>query len=56
MRIILMIAILFTSTGCTSAWGPEKQVPRAETRQQTCQNSVSPDQTNCGHFPEPEFH
>jgi hypothetical protein len=57
MRVFsLMIVITFLTACSGSPWDAEKPVPAGETRQQTCQPNSNPNQTDCGHFPEPEFH
>ncbi|MDL4915433.1 MAG: hypothetical protein QRY16_17160 [Enterobacterales bacterium endosymbiont of Blomia tropicalis] len=56
MRFFPLFLFITALTACSSPWAPEKPVPKGETRQQTCQPSSNPNQTDCGHFPEPEFH
>ncbi|MBD8182137.1 hypothetical protein IFU25_10565 [Pantoea agglomerans] len=56
MRVISVIILFSLLSACSAPWHAEKPVPAAETRQQTCQPGSNPNQNDCGHFPEPEFH
>lgn len=57
MRFLTFTLLISLLTACSyGPTAPEKPVPSAETRQQTCQPGTTANQNDCGHFPEPEFH
>jgi hypothetical protein len=57
MRFVALALFITLLSACRSGpMAPEKPVPSAETRQQTCQPGTTASQNDCGHFPEPEFH
>jgi len=57
MRFFAFALFITLLSACRSGpMAPEKPVPSAETRQQTCQPGTTASQNDCGHFPEPEFH
>ncbi len=56
MRIIHILLVSFTLSGCTAVFGPEPAAPAEQSRQQSCQNESAPSESDCGHFPAPSLH
>ena len=56
MRFLSLMMVVTALTACSAQPGNETPVTAGETRQQTCQPGTNPNQNDCGHFPEPEFH
>lgn len=57
MRYVSLSLIIVLLSACSGGpFAPEEKQPVQQSRAESCAGGSSPSQSDCGHFPAPDFH